>query len=171
MNARAPLLFAVLFATCACATASAQPRAPRPDSLFFFPAGRLVGEWLGEITIGPCAGGPKTTFAVLGTFNAGGTLGYTNASIPPTAAGPTFGTWDYVYDRASHGLRYRARMQFYRYRPDGSIDGVQDIHRTITLDSDARQMFETVVADVLNADGSLRVRLCGGGSSQRVAID
>ncbi len=170
MNARIPLFTAVLIATCAGGVASASSPV-RPDGLFFYPVNRIVGQWQSQVTIGPCAGGPKSTFLALGAFNIGGTLGFSSTAIPPSGAGPTFGTWDYTYDRATRTLQYRARMQFFRYKPDGSYDGVQDIHRTITLSRDAQQMDETVVADVLNQDGSLRVELCGTGTGQRVGID
>lgn len=174
MNAKSSLFSAVLIATCASGIvsgiASAHPPS-RPENLLFYPANRLVGNWQSQVTIGPCAGGPKSTFLAAGVFNAGGTLGYTSTAIPPSGVGPTFGTWDYTYDRSTHTLQYRARMQFFRYKPDGSLDGTQDIHRTITLSRDAQRMDETVVVDVLNADGSLRVKLCGTGSGQRIGIE
>ena len=170
MNPRIPLLATVLIAACVGGVARAQPPV-RPENLLFYPASRIVGHWQSQITIGPCAGGPTSSFLALGTFDAGGTMGFTSTAIPPSGAGPTFGSWDYAYDRASHTLHYRARMQFFRYKPDGSYDGLQDIHRTITLSRDAQQMDETVVAYVLNPDGSLRVALCGAGTGQRIAID
>lgn len=170
MNVKTVLLSALLVAGLSANAAQAQSTIARPATLLFGFANRIVGHWQGQTTIGACAGGPTQTFNVLGAFNAGGTLGYTT-SMPSASASPTFGSWGYFIDLATHSLKFRARMQFFRYNPDGSPDGLQDIHRTITLSSDGQRTTENVTAEIINNDGSVRVRLCGTSTGQRVAID
>jgi hypothetical protein len=127
---------------------------------------RIVGLWTTEVTLYPCGGGPTiAAFEALGSFHAGGTLDNTDET-PVTSRGPGTGIWENV----GHG-RYRARMQFMRYNPDGSFDGIQDISRTLLMRHDGQQMDESVVARVLNADGSLRVQVCGDGTDWRVDFD
>jgi hypothetical protein len=126
-------------------------------------ANRIVGLWDTQVAAGPCDGGP-TTFAGRGlnVFHAGGTLSATN-NLPPTANGPTYGTWAYQ----GHGA-YQAHMQFFRFLPGGSFDGVQDIQRTMSLSSDGQHTTETLYVRVLNPDDSLRTELCGTATADRI---
>lgn len=170
MIAKTSILSSLLLAGCAFGVASAQTAFAGPAPLSSNPATRIVGLWQSRITVGPCSGGPATSFTALGNFQAGGTLGYTN-TMPPPGVSPTFGSWKYVNNAAPRNRRYQARMQFYRFKPDGSFDGVQDIHRTIILSANGQRMDETVLAYVRNVDGSLRVQLCGSGTGERINID
>jgi hypothetical protein len=127
---------------------------------------RIVGMWQTEVKLFPCEGGPDiASFLALGSFHAGGTLDNTDET-PVTSRGPGTGIWK----NEGHG-QYRARMQFMRYNADGSYDGIQDITRTLRMRHSGRQMDETVVARVLNPDGSLRVTVCGEGTNWRVGLD
>lgn len=158
MNIRPAIFTIALLATCTCAQALELPTGALPVS-----ANRIVGLWDTQVIAGPCHSG-ITTFRGRGlnVFHAGGTVSATN-NLPPTANGPTYGVWVY----RGHG-DYRARMQFFRYLPDGSFDGVQDIHRSMLLSGDGQRTDETTNVRVLNADGSLRVELCGAAIAQRV---
>lgn len=144
-------------------TVSAQSDGPATSRVLPLHANRIVGLWDSAITVAPCLGGPANTFRAVGVFNAGGTLGFSN-TFPPSAAGPAYGVWSYNWRTRQH----RALMRFNRYLPDGSFDGLQEVHRTITLSANGSAMIETIYARVLNPDDSLRVELCGSASSQRV---
>jgi hypothetical protein len=128
---------------------------------------RIVGLWDARVDVGACTGaGPRRQFRGLNVFNLGGTLVYTNA-FGPTTRGPGFGTW--VRDRRSG--KYESRMQFYRYLPDGSFDGVQDITRETTMSADGNRTEDVVYVRVLNPDDSLRLEMCGTAVATRVGIE
>jgi hypothetical protein len=129
-------------------------------------ANRIVGMWSAQVDAGPCAGGPRRQFRAMNVYHTGGTLTDTNA-MPPTSRGPAFGLWSWNQQNGS----YDTRMQFYRYLPDGSFDGVQDIHREITLSADGNSSSDIVYVRVLNADDTLRVELCGTATATRVTIE
>ncbi len=126
---------------------------------------RIVGLWSSRIEIGPCAGGPRSTLRGMNQFHLGGTLTETG-SPPPSTRGPGYGVWR--WNRNTQ--RYDARMQFLRYLPDGSFDGVTDIHRQIRLSFDGNGFEDEIVARLLNPDDSLRVELCGRATASRVPI-
>ncbi len=126
---------------------------------------RIVGLWTSRIEIGPCAGGPRQQLRGMNQFHLGGTLTETG-SPPPSTRGPGYGAWR--FNRATQ--RYEARMQFLRYLPDGSFDGVSDVHRVIRLSADGNVFVDEIVARLLNPDDTLRVELCGTAQAQRVPI-
>jgi hypothetical protein len=126
-------------------------------------ANAIVGLWDTQVTAGPCPSGPVVFHGRgLNVFHAGGTISATN-NLPPASNGPTYGTWRYL----GHG-QYRVRMQFYRFLPDGSFDGIQDIHRHLLISADRQRTEETTFVRVLNPDDSLRTTLCGAATAQRV---
>ena len=128
----------------------------------------MLGAWAEQtsrIEIGPCAGGPRQQLRGMNQFHLGGTLTETG-SPPPATRGPGYGAWR--FNRATQ--RYEARMQFLRYLPDGSFDGVSDVHRQIRLSADGNAFVDEIVARLLNVDDSVRVELCGTAQAQRVPI-
>ena len=127
---------------------------------------RLVGLWDARVDVGPCGGGPRRQFRAMNVFHAGGTLSDFN-TLPGSARGPGYGAWQFRVATE----RYESRFQFYRYLPDGSFDGVQDVHQETTLSEDGNRLDSTVVARVLNPDDSLRVELCGTATATRVGIE
>jgi hypothetical protein len=127
---------------------------------------RLVGVWDAQVEVGACAGGPTRRFRGLNAFHLGGTLTDTNFA-PPTSRGPGVGTW--VYDRREQV--YRVRMTFFRYLADGSFDGVQDVHREITLGADGTTSSEVIYARALNPDDSLRVEQCGQATARKIELE
>lgn len=127
---------------------------------------QIVGLWQSTVTVNNCQGGPSRTFRGTNVFHSGGTMTDTNAA-PPTTRGPGFGIW--AYDR--HEQFFRIRMQFNRYLPDGSYDGLQDIHREARVSRDGNTLTdETIFVRVLNPDGSLRAEACGAATATRVKI-
>jgi hypothetical protein len=139
--------------------------APQSQGLLPVPANRIVGTWQMRATVGPCQGGPTQTFSALNTFHAGGTLSDINV-LPPSARVSGQGIWE-----LQRNGQYRTRFQFFRFLPDGSFDGVQDIRTTIVLDHRATRLSMTIQARVLNTDGSVRAQLCGSGSGERLGFD
>lgn len=126
---------------------------------------RIVGLYSSRIEIGACAGGPRQQLRGMNQFHLGGTLTETG-SPPPFTRGPGYGVWR--YNRATQ--RYEARMQFLRYLPDGSFDGVSDVHRVLRLSADGNAFQDEIVARLLNPDDSLRVELCGTAEGRRIPI-
>lgn len=135
------------------------------DALLAREANRIVGLWQSSIDIGPCAGGPRNALRGMNQFHAGGTLTETGTP-PPSTRGPGYGVWR--WNRGAE--RYDARMQFLRYLPDGSFDGVTDVHRQLRLNTEATVFQDEIVARLLNPDGSLRAELCGTATGIRVPV-
>lgn len=130
------------------------------------PANRLVGAWRVNVSLGPCGSNQTTiTFTAFNTFHAGGTLSDSNAR-PGSERSPGHGVWTFH----GRGL-YESRFQFFRFQPNGALDGVQDIRQDVVLDPRGRSYESTVRARVLNVDGSLRAELCGTSLGQRIAIE
>jgi hypothetical protein len=162
MNAR--LLFALPLAI-ACGAAFAASPARSPAALGAGSA--VVGLWHLDVVIGPCDDPGNThEFLALQTFNLGGTL--TGTDIHPSSGqGSTQGVWS--YDRRTR--LFAARQQFPRFVND-VYDGLQDIHiANIALSSQGETLDGDVDAFMLNADGSVRVELCGTVSGERIHLD
>lgn len=162
---------ALLFVAVASAAAPA-PAAEKSDfallhALSRVEENRIIGLWDARVDVGACTGsGPRRQFRGLNVFNLGGTLVDTNA-FAPTTRGPGFGTW--LHDRRTG--KYESRMQFYRYLPDGTFDGVQDITRETTLSADGNRTEDVVYVRVLNPDDTLRMEMCGTAVATRVGIE
>jgi hypothetical protein len=165
MSYRLILVIAATLTALAGPVFATQPQSSQfASGLLPLPANRIVGLWDMTVTVGPCAGGPTQTFKALNTFHAGGTLSDRN-TLPGAARASGQGIWNFV---GNH--QYRTRFQFYRFQPDGSFDGTQDVRTTIVLNRAANAFDVSVRADALNADGSLRVALCGSGNGTRVSL-
>jgi len=154
-------------ALCLSATVSAQNPAAQAilEERLQAETNRIVGLYSSRIELAPCAGGPRQQLRGMNQFHLGGTLTETG-SPPPGTRGPGFGVWR--FNRATQ--RYEARMQFLRYLPDGSFDGVSDVHRVLRLSADGNVYNDEIVARLLNPDDSLRVELCGTAEGRRVPI-
>ncbi|MEO8366638.1 MAG: hypothetical protein ABI538_10570 [Pseudoxanthomonas sp.] len=163
MQTRRKLLVAACLSLLA-ASASAQSLDPTRTGLLPVPANRIVGLWHVSVRIGPCLGGPTQTFLALANYHAGGTLSDAN-TMPPAARGPGQGIWSFQGRN-----QYQSRFQFYRYLPNGSYDGLQDIQGVLVLDARATHYTQTIHAQVLNIDGSVRADLCGSAAAERVAM-
>ena len=162
------LLLAGSLAACAGVALAESPHDPANDRkgiLTSAIANRIVGLWSVEVTLGPCGAPANRNFIALNTFHAGGTLSDSN-TLPGSLRSPGHGAWRYV----GRGM-YEGRMQFYRFLPDGSYDGLQDITQTVELQGGGDRYESAVRARVLNVDGSLRVELCGLAMGRRVEVD
>lgn len=134
------------------------------------PANRIAGYWQVKVTVGPCQGGPVNTFLGLNLFHAGGTVSDTN-TFAPGSRGPGMGVWEYLGGGRHGEGRYKNHFQFPRFLPNGSFDGLQDVRNEITLQPDGKTWTGVTRARVLNADGSLRVEVCGNGLANRITVD
>lgn len=159
-----PALLAVSLALLSGNVAAQLPN-PSQTGALPVPANRIVGLWATTVTIGPCQGGPTTTFNGASVFHAGGTLGETNTSSP-TTRGPAQGIWKYQGRN-----QYKTRFQFFAYLPDGSFDGVRQITTTTFLNARATRYDANVRARFFNPDGSLRVELCGSVAGERTGFN
>lgn len=130
------------------------------------PANAIIGLWHVNVSVKPCAnpGAPANEFFALNTYQAGGTLSDAN-TFPPTSRGPGMGIWSYD----PIGEAYHAHMQFARF-VNGVFDGLQDVEDVSTLSPDKMTMHTIIHARMLNADGSLRVELCGTADGERVGF-
>ena len=144
--------------------ALADPGSMHDAGLLPTPANRIVGTWRSTVVLQPCGGGPTLPTAItLLTYHAGGTLTDTNTA-PPTSRSPGHGLWRYVSDS-----QYRGRFQVFAFLPTGQYDGYTEVRTTVILSGDSNT--SSVVARRYNADGSLRVELCGNGSGERLMMD
>ena len=165
-------LFTLLLAASLAASIGAARADEKPDAdldgkgiLTSVIANRIVGLWSVEVSIGPCGTPANRNFIALNTFHAGGTLSDSN-TLPGSLRSPGHGAWRYI-----GGGMYEGRMQFYRFLPDGSYDGLQDVFNTLELHRGGNRYESAVRARVLNTDGSVRVELCGVAVGTRVRID
>ncbi len=126
------------------------------------PAAPLEGVWDSHLTATDCNGHTLFTARAFEMFIRGGTLTSVD-NAPPTAHGPGLGRWQQV-----GGQKYRAPFQFFRFNPDGSFAGVQKIHRTIVLDSDADSYTSTVTFESLDPNGNVVFSGCGTESAVRL---
>ena len=167
MNLLRTALFAALALPCLPAPAAEKSDFALIHALSRVDENRIVGLWDSRVDVGACSGGgPRRQFRAMNVFNLGGTLNDTNV-FGPSSRGPGFGTW--LHDRRSG--KYESRMQFYRYLPDGTFDGVQDITRETTLSADGNRTDDVVYVRVLNPDDSLRLEMCGTAVATRVGIE
>lgn len=144
--------------------AAAEPDSMQDAALLPMPANRIVGTWRSTVVLQPCAGGQTLpTGSTLLTYHAGGTLTDTS-NAPPTSRSPGHGLWRYIGNS-----QYRGQFQVFAFLPTGQYDGYTEVRTTVVLSGDSNT--SSVVARRYNADGSLRVELCGSGSGERLVMD
>jgi hypothetical protein len=103
---------------------------------------RLVGVWDVNVTLRDCVSGTAvTTFPAMNQYAADGSQTEVGINMSPATRYPSFGTWHFI------GLgKFASEFKFFRFNPDGSYAGTQEVQRTITLSSDANQF--TTIASV-----------------------
>jgi hypothetical protein len=118
--------------------ASATDAYNRPAS-WFPPALRLVGVWDVNVTLLDCvSGNAVATFPAMNQYAADGSQTEVGINMSPAARYPSFGTWHFI------GLgKFASEFKFFRFNPDGSYAGTQEVQRTITLSHDANQFATT----------------------------
>ena len=152
------LLAALLFQACGGGgDAGAQAVADTADP--------VEGVWESAVTIRDCASGATLrAFKGLSVLHRGGTASATNSN-PPASNGPAFGTW-----RATGApSAYTAAIRFYRFNPDGSFAGAQNLNRSLTLAADRNSMSGTIAAQLLDPAGNVvGAPICGVETAARV---
>lgn len=100
---------------------------------------RLVGVWDVSVTLRDCVSGQAlASFPAMNQYAADGSQLEFGVNMPPATRYPSLGTWRFA------GLhKYVSAFRFFRFNPDGSYAGTQEVSRTITLSNDANQ-FSTV---------------------------
>lgn len=155
----ASVLAIALFALSSGAIAAASAGSPPANStlLLFPPANRIVGTWEYEVHLFACdSGQTRARFRAASVFNAGGTMLDTN-NAPPTTRGPAFGVW--TYDRRNRN--WIVQMRLYRYNPDGSFAGVNEVRRTLTITRDGNQSSGEITAQILGPNEEVLANSCG----------
>jgi hypothetical protein len=125
----------------------------------------IEGVWESLVTIRDCASGTTLrSFKGLSVLHRGGTASATNNN-PPTSNGPAFGTWKAT---ATPSV-YTAIFRFYRFNPDGSFAGAQNLVRNMTLAVDHNSMTGTISAQLLDAANNVvGPPICGVETTARV---
>ncbi len=103
---------------------------------------RLVGAWDVSVTLRDCvSGNAVATFPAMNQYSADGSQIEFGVNMSPATRYPSLGRWHFS------GLRkFSSEFSFFRFNPDGSYAGTQEVKRTITLSNDANQF--TTVASV-----------------------
>lgn len=103
---------------------------------------RLAGVWDVNVTLRDCtSGNAMVTFPAMNQYGADGSSIEFGVNMPPSLRYPSLGTWRFSGQRS-----YSSQFSFFRFNPDGSYAGTQDVKRSITLSNDANQF--TSVASV-----------------------
>jgi hypothetical protein len=100
---------------------------------------RLVGVWDVNVTLRDCvSGNAVATFPAMNQYAADGSQTEVGINMSPATRYPSFGTWHFI------GLgKFASEFKFFRFNPDGSYAGTQEVQRTITLSHDANQFTTT----------------------------
>lgn len=125
----------------------------------------VEGVWESAVTIRDCATGATVrSFKGLTVLHRGGTAAGTNNN-PPASNGPAFGTWK----SGSSASTYSATFRFYRFNPDGTFAGAQNLVRNMTLAPDRNSMSGTISAQLLDAANNVvGPPICGVETTVRI---
>jgi hypothetical protein len=100
---------------------------------------RLVGVWDVNVTLRDCvSGNAVATFPAMNQYAADGSQTEVGINMSPAARYPSFGTWHFI-DLG----KFASEFKFFRFNPDGSYAGTQEVQRTITLSNDASRFTTT----------------------------
>jgi hypothetical protein len=150
--------------TLASATTHAQ-QSPGTTGSLAVPANRIVGLWANASAVGPCGGPAVMQGHNMVTFEAGGTL----VDVPQSPTGTDLqrgiglGTW--AYNPLLGKYTQRVRFDWF---VNGVYDGYQTVDRTFLISNDHNQVSGPVRTIRYNADGSMRMQLCGSAVSTRL---
>jgi hypothetical protein len=116
---------------------------------------RLVGVWDVQVTLRDCVSGHAiATFPAMNQYSADGSQLEFGTNMPPSARYPSLGTWRFL------GLhKFASEFRFFRFNPDGSYAGIQQVKRIITLSNDAHHF--ATRANVTIYDPQQRVVMTG----------
>lgn len=100
---------------------------------------RLVGVWDVSVTLRDCvSGNAVVTFPAMNQYAADGSELELGVNMSPATRYPSLGTWHFL----ALG-RFASEFKFFRFNPDGSYAGTQEVRRTITLSNDANRFTST----------------------------
>lgn len=106
------------------------------------PTLQLTGVWDVQVTLRNCTSGAViASFPAMDLFIADGSASEVGVGTAPAARYPSFGRWHYVGPRS-----FSSHFAFFRFAPDESYAGTQEVRRRITLTSDGHHF--TSVAEV-----------------------
>jgi hypothetical protein len=126
---------------------------------------RLEGVWDEHVTLVNCSSGaPLMTFRATNLFVSDGSLVAVNSN-PPALQGPTLGSWWLV---SLHG-DFGAKMRFFRFNPDGSFAGVQQVTRAISVDPGGETLTGTVSVEIFDVNDNLIQTACATEAGARVS--
>ena len=127
-------------------------------------ADAVEGVWESAVTIRDCTSGATVrTFKGLTVLHRGGTTSGTNSN-PPASNGPALGTW-----KPTGPSTYSASFRFFRFNPDGSLAGAQNVVRTFTLSADRNSINGTISAQLLDPSNNvIGAPICGVEATTRV---
>jgi hypothetical protein len=125
----------------------------------------LDGLWDEHITLVNCSSGASiVTFRATNLFIADGTLVAVNSNSP-ALQGPTLGTWWRV---SRHG-DFGAKMRFFRFNPDGTFAGVQQVTRAIEVAPDGDTLTGTVSVEIFDVNDNLLQTACAREEGTRLS--
>ena len=134
------------------------------DSTNEIPSRRIDGLWDEHITLVNCASGVVlTTFRATNLFGRDGSLTAIN-NQPPSSSSAAMGTWW----RTRYG-GFAARMRFFRFNPDGSYAGLQQVTRSLSLVSGSQELNGSIQVEVFDANDHLLQTGCGTEEGTRVS--
>jgi hypothetical protein len=94
---------------------------------------RLIGVWDVNVTLRDCvSGNPVATFPAMNQYAADGSQSELGVNRSLASRYLSFGTWHFI----ALG-KFASEFKFFRFNPDGSDAGTQEVQRTITLSNDA----------------------------------
>lgn len=122
----------------ATATATTLPASWLPAPL------QLTGVWDVTVTLRNCVSGAAlATFPAMNQYAADGSESEVGVNTPPALRYPSFGVWSFI------GLqKFASEFQFFRFNPDGSYAGIQEVKRTITLSTNANSFTSTATVAI-----------------------
>lgn len=127
------------------------------------PVNRIVGTWEFQVHLFNCnTHQTLARFRAASVYNAGGTMLDTNTA-PPNTRGPAFGIW--TYDPRTG--EYITQFRLYRYHPDGSFAGVNEVRGTATLSHDGNQLTGQTTAKILGPNEEVLAESCGSNAGTR----
>jgi hypothetical protein len=120
-------------------------------------ANRIVGTWEFNVHLFRCdTGETLAQFRAASVYNAGGTMLDTNTA-PPSTRGPAFGVWSYNRRTGEYSTSFR----MYRYNPDGSFAGANEVNVTSILSADGNHMTGSSTGKILGPNEELLMQSCG----------
>lgn len=129
-------------------------------------ADAIEGAWQSAVTIRDCTSGAVLrSFTGFTVLHRGGTASATN-NLPPASNGPAYGSWK----RGSAPSNYTTTLRFFRFNPDGSFAGAQNLTRTLTLAADGRSLSGTLSSQVVDPAEVVLQTGCGTETATRVAV-